>query len=163
VEPQRPKLNLDELYENDYDVTLNDALDPTLKPLSPQHIPHSHQLPYQQQQPQLQRQYASSYNPFAYQPAYQSPTSASASAPASASQSQPANYHSDSYFSSTDIRRRAVVPAQAARPHRLEYAAAGRAAGGSSSGGAVAGSGVSRSYQQAGGRVAQHFYDDFAY
>ncbi|KAH8351642.1 hypothetical protein KR059_010365, partial [Drosophila kikkawai] len=172
VEQPRPKLNLDELYENDYDVTLNDALDPTLKPLSPQHPhtnthPHPHQLPYQQQQQQQQRQYASAYNPFAYQPAaYQSPTSASASAsapasaPASASQSQPANYHSDSYFSSTDIRRRAIVPAQAARPHRLEYAAAGGAGGG---GGAT---GVSRSYQPAaaaGGRIAQHFYDDFAY
>ncbi|XP_017053442.1 serine/arginine repetitive matrix protein 1 [Drosophila ficusphila] len=174
VEPQRPKLNLDELYENDYDVTLNDALDPTLKPLSPQHShPHSHQLPYQQQQQQQQqqsqRQYASAYNPFAYQPAYQSPTSASASASApasasaSASQSQPANYHSDSYFSSTDIRRRAVVPAQASRPHRLEYAAAGGAVGGPSGRGAVSGSGVSRSYQPVGGRIAQHFYDDFAY
>ncbi|XP_039486268.1 serine/arginine repetitive matrix protein 1 [Drosophila santomea] len=161
VEPQRPKLNLDELYENDYDVTLNDALDPTLKPLSPQHPhPHSHQLPYQQQQ-QSQRQYANAYNPFAYQPAYQSPTSASASAPASAS--QPASYHSDSYFSSTDIRRRAIVPAQTTRPHRLEYAAAGGAAGGPSSGGAVSGSGVSRSHQPLGGRIAQHFYDDFAY
>ncbi|KAH8270006.1 hypothetical protein KR018_002134, partial [Drosophila ironensis] len=176
VEPQRPKFNLDELYENDYDVTLNDALDPTLKPLSPQH-PHPHSLPYQQQQPhqqqhqqqlqqqsQQQRQYASAYNPFGYQPPYQSPTSASASAsaPASASasasqsQSQPGGYHSDSYFSSTDIRRRAVVPAQAARPHRLEYSSPGGAAGGSSGGG------VSRSYQPAG-RIAQHFYDDFAY
>ncbi|KAL7731477.1 hypothetical protein ACLKA6_017294 [Drosophila palustris] len=47
--PQPAKLNLDELYENDYDVTLNDALDPTLKPLTPQQHPHPHphQLPLQ--------------------------------------------------------------------------------------------------------------------
>ncbi|XP_001354268.3 arginine-glutamic acid dipeptide repeats protein [Drosophila pseudoobscura] len=187
---QPPKLNLDELYENDYDVTLNDALDPTLKPLSPlpQHqiqIQHSHPLPYQpqqQQQPQG-RPYASAYaaptggssassayNPFAYQQQYQHPnhpqqssTSASASASASAqsqTQSQPASYHSDSYFSSTDIRRRAIVPSQAARPHRHEYAAPrGPAAGGAGPG---AGPGVSHHHQM-GGRIAQHFYDDFAY
>ncbi|EDW30151.1 GL22477 [Drosophila persimilis] len=141
--------------------------------------------PQQQQQPQG-RPYASAYaaptggssassayNPFAYQQQYQHPnhpqhsqqssTSASASASASAqsqTQSQPASYHSDSYFSSTDIRRRAIVPSQAARPHRHEYAAPrGPAAGGAGPG---AGPGVSHHHQM-GGRIAQHFYDDFAY
>ncbi|XP_034658740.1 serine/arginine repetitive matrix protein 1 isoform X1 [Drosophila subobscura] len=181
-QPPPPKLNLDELYENDYDVTLNDALDPTLKPLSPvpQHqlqLQNSHPLPYQSQQQQQQqggRPYASAYaapassayNPFAYQQQYHpqqsSPTStASASASASQSQSQqPASYHSDSYFSSTDIRRRAIVPSQAARSHRHEYAAPrGSAIGGGSAGAG----GVSHHQPQMNGRTAQHFYDDFAY
>ncbi|XP_030572705.1 proteoglycan 4 [Drosophila novamexicana] len=162
-EPQPVKLNLDELYENDYDVTLNDALDPTLKPLTPLH-PHQHQHANYQS-----RAYASAYvapaasgayNPFAghgnsnYQQQasiYQnhSPSSSHASASQSQPQSQshsPPNYHSDSYFSSTDIRRRAIVPAQVSRAHRHEYAA----------GGAV-------SSTQTGARLAQHYYDEFAY
>ncbi|KAM8711019.1 hypothetical protein ACLKA7_017620 [Drosophila subpalustris] len=56
--PQPPKPNLDELYGNDdYDVTLNDALDPTLKPLTPQQ--HSH--PHPQQLPLQSRHFASAY------------------------------------------------------------------------------------------------------
>lgn len=68
VPPESPaKLNLDELYENDYDVTLNDALDPTLKPLTPQQDPHSHQHPHPHQ---LQsRHYASAYAASALAPA----------------------------------------------------------------------------------------------
>lgn len=172
-EPQPPKLNLDELYENDYDVTLNDALDPTLKPLTPQHShPHQHQLTPQHANYQGARPYASAYAapaesdayiPFSghsnnyqqasiYQNQNHSPSSSIASAlqspSQSQSQSQPASYHhsSDSYFSSTDIRRRAVAPSQISRSHRHEYAA----------GGAVRGS-------EMGARPIQHFYDDFAY
>ncbi|XP_060654463.1 LOW QUALITY PROTEIN: serine/arginine repetitive matrix protein 1 [Drosophila nasuta] len=181
VTPRRPeplpaKLNLDELYENDYDVTLNDALDPTLKPLTPQHSqPHQHQPQHASYQG---RPYASAYaapasesgayNPFnSYQQPQQtsiyqnhSPSSASAlqspSQPQhqpqhqhqSQSQSQPASsYHSDSYFSSTDIRRRAIATAPASRSHRHEYAAAG---------GAV-------THSQLAARPQQQFYDDFAY
>ncbi|KAH8402824.1 hypothetical protein KR222_001891, partial [Zaprionus bogoriensis] len=162
-DPQAPKLNLDELYENDYDVTLNDALDPTLKPLTPQHA-HQHQL--QNQLPNFQsRPYASAYpapsaNPLAghnnYQQAsiYQnhSPSSSIASAsqsqaqPSPQSQAQPTNYHSDSYFSSTDIRRRAIAPAQIPRSNRHEY---------------FAGSTVSNS--QVGVQPIQHYYEDFAF
>ncbi|EDW76715.2 uncharacterized protein Dwil_GK19847 [Drosophila willistoni] len=161
-EPQRPKLNLDELYENDYDVTLNDALDPTLKPLSTHSHTHSHphQHPQQQQQQQQQqlqyRPYASAYNnPFAYQPQQQTqsqpqsqpqPQPQQSLSSLSASSSPAAGgYHSDSYFSSTDIRRRAIVgpSPQGTRSHRHEYPAAGGSA--------------------AAVRVAQHFYDDFAY
>ncbi|XP_030373081.1 nucleolar protein dao-5 [Scaptodrosophila lebanonensis] len=149
-EPPQPKVNLDELYENDYDVTLNDALDPTLKPLTPQHQ-HQHQLqsysrPYQQQQQHAPSSAASAFNPFAhnnYQQAHLASQSASASA--SAPPPEPPNYHSDSYFSSTDIRRRAIVPAQVARSNRHEYSAA-RGAG-----------------SQVSARIAQHFYDDFTY
>ncbi|XP_068143423.1 DNA translocase FtsK [Drosophila tropicalis] len=160
-EQQRPKLNLDELYENDYDVTLNDALDPTLKPLSTHSHSHTHSHPHQhpqqqqQQQQQLQyRPYASAYNnPFAYQPQQQPQSQSQAQAQPqqslsslSASSSPAAGgYHSDSYFSSTDIRRRAIVgpSPQGTRSHRHEYPAAGGSA--------------------AAVRVAQHFYDDFAY
>ncbi|ALC43372.1 CG13676 [Drosophila busckii] len=185
--PRSVKLQLDELYENDYDVTLNDALDPTLKPLTPQQ-PHQHH--HQQHQLQLQplRSYAPApaappgYNPF-YQKANiyqhqhqhlnQSPSIASSasqlqsqspSQSQSLSQSQLSsanNYHSDSYFSSTDIRRRAVAPAQNnARSHRYEYTPR-------------AGEALSQQQQhqqqpqqQAARHAplgAQHFYDDFTY
>lgn len=169
ITPRRPdphpaKLNLDELYENDYDVTLNDALDPTLKPLTPQ---HSHQSQLQHQLANYQsRPYASAYavpasNPFAghsnnYRQAsiYQnhSPTSSIASASpsqsptSSQSQSQLSNFHSDSYFSSTDIRRRAVAPAQIPRSNRHEYATR-----------------ETVSNSQVSVQPIQHFYEDFAF
>ncbi|KAH8366228.1 hypothetical protein KR093_010418 [Drosophila rubida] len=168
VTPRRPeplpaKFNLDELYENDYDVTLNDALDPTLKPLTPQHSqPHQHQPQHTSYQG---RPYASAYaspasesgtyNPFnSYQQAsiYQnhSPSSPIASALPSPSQtqpqSQPGSYHSDSYFSSTDIRRRAIASPQATRSHRHEYTA----------GGAV-------TNPQLASRSNQQLYGEFAY
>lgn len=163
-DPQPAKLNLDELYENDYDVTLNDALDPTLKPLTPQH-PHQNQLQHQLANYQ-NRPYASAYaapaaNPFAghssnyhQAPIYQnhSPSSSIASASqsqsptSSQSQSQLSNYHSDSYFSSTDIRRRAIAPAEVPRPNRHEYATRGTLRN-----------------SQVGVQPIQHFYEDFAF
>lgn len=163
-DPQPAKLNLDELYENDYDVTLNDALDPTLKPLTPQH-PHQNQLQHQLANYQS-RPYASAYaappaNPFAdhgsnyrQAPIYQnhSPSSSIASASQSQSptssqpQSQLSNYHSDSYFSSTDIRRRAIAPAEVPRSNRHEYATRGT----------LRNSAV-------GVQPMQHFYEDFAF
>ncbi|XP_017860691.1 PREDICTED: proteoglycan 4 [Drosophila arizonae] len=68
--PQPVKLNLDELYENDYDVTLNDALDPTLKPLTPLHPHQQHQHANYQSRPYASAYSApahgsGSYNPFA--------------------------------------------------------------------------------------------------
>ncbi|XP_032596128.1 nucleolar protein dao-5 isoform X1 [Drosophila grimshawi] len=127
TEPPPIKLNLDELYENDYDVTLNDALDPTLKPLTPLHHPH-HQ--HQQQQPPQQIHHHQQQQ---QQHSHQQ-------------QQHNANYQSRPY---ANLRRRAIVPAQNARPHRHEYAAGGGA--------------VSSNRQSVGTRLAQHFYDDFAY
>ncbi|XP_034482575.1 nucleolar protein dao-5 [Drosophila innubila] len=188
-ESQPAKLNLDELYENDYDVTLNDALDPTLKPLTSQQHPHSHPHPHQLP-PQLQsRPYASAYaaptsasapdpaesvayNPFAahnqnyqqasinqnqnqnHQSSIASALHPSQSLSQSLSQSQsPSHHSSDSYFSSTDIRRRAIVPSQVTRSHRHEYAA----------GSGTGGGGAVRSSIQMGSRPSQQFYEDYSY
>ncbi|TMW42122.1 hypothetical protein DOY81_012798 [Sarcophaga bullata] len=78
-EPQpSSKATLDELYENDYDVTLNDALNPTLKPLSPHQSNHYHQHHHENNNNDNNRPYQSIYS----SPSI-SPTSSSTSSYAS--------------------------------------------------------------------------------
>lgn len=231
------KATLDELYETDYDVTLNDALNPTLKPLSP--LPHHHQYHqnqqhiHQQQQQLSNRNYASAYalsnsqgsatnhnhqhqhhknnqttalqyqhhqqqndsnndnddvdvdvddnnndddnndnQQHQHQISYQTLSPMHMQSQSSQSQallhhhqqqqSPPHHHHhhsnnqqqyqtglnnfnSDSYFSSTDIRRRAIVIPSSSKGHTSHTATA------------------QQQYRGVGTRIAQHFYDDFDY
>ncbi|CAD7004810.1 unnamed protein product [Ceratitis capitata] len=183
-EPQ-PKITLDELYENDYDVTLNDALNPTLKPLSQHHSnhpnhhsamrmhmrlsrasqqQHKHHLNSYQTKSQISPSLSQTQTHFEplqiskslqsqihhqsehmlaqQQQQQQQQTRQQPQQPRQQHQQQSAynDYNSDdSYFSPTDIRRRAVIAApQQPYSSRTDYRSVGM-------------------------RIAQHFYDDLEY
>ncbi|CAD7004824.1 unnamed protein product [Ceratitis capitata] len=162
-EQPQPKITLDELYENDYDVTLNDALNPTLKPLSQHHSNHpnhhsAYENAYASESGVVKHKLISSRFNFQIitiaihhqsehmlaqqQQQQQQQTRQQPQQPRQQHQQQSAynDYNSDdSYFSPTDIRRRAVIAApQQPYSSRTDYRSVGM-------------------------RIAQHFYDDLEY